>query len=139
MNTWRGRLDRTIFRPALVVQTVRGRGLGRIFTIVTIGLVSAGLLLSPMTRRHGVAAGLASDAQARFTAILQRSEKWPRLADTYTDRRDTITVATLVYANENCIRIVSGFGDPSLWGKTRALRGSCRIMAWTSQAATSPY
>ncbi len=95
--------------------------MGRIFTIVTIGLVSAGLLLSPMTGRHGVAAGLASDAQAGFTAILQRSEKWPRLADTYTDRRDTITVATLVYANENCIRIVSGFGDSSLWGKNSGL------------------
>ena len=95
--------------------------MGRIFTTIATALVSAGLLLSPVTGRHGVTAELASDAQARFAAILQRSEKWPRLADTYTDRRDAIAVAALVYANENCIRIVSVFGDPSLWGKNSGL------------------
>ena len=69
------------------------------------------------TNLDGVRAETPPDPLKQFESILQRSEEWPRLANTYTDWRDAIGINSLNYADENCIKIVSGFGDASLWGR----------------------
>lgn len=85
---------------------------------ITASLVAVIFLLLPLfTSLVGVRAETAPDPQKRFESILQRSEEWPRLANTYTDWRDAIGIQSLNYVDENCIKIVSGFGDTRSWGR----------------------